>query len=160
VARGVDCVTSLIDERCEQCHRFHRSCELASPWTEFDKLAKEEDKIRQERWELEMKRMEIERKTARLRRQERALRKRMRDLGNREDQNILDLEAEEAAAEAVAAAAVWSPPAGVQSPTGLSLAGAQSPTGLSLAGAQSPTGLSLASFGSFGRTSPVPTGSS
>jgi hypothetical protein len=45
--------------------------------------------------------MESEAKTIRLRKQKRLLQKKLRDLGDREKQNILDLEINEAAAEAL-----------------------------------------------------------
>jgi hypothetical protein len=45
--------------------------------------------------------VETQRKTLRLRKQERALIKKMRELSAREDQNILELEIEEAAEEAL-----------------------------------------------------------
>jgi hypothetical protein len=130
VSHGTLCVLSSIDERCEQCYRSQRSCELASPWPEFDRLYKEKEKIRQQRLEAELK-------AVRLRKQERALQKRLKALGDREEQNILDLEMNEATAEAL------EPPADGQPQVALS-----------------PTGLSQVSFGSFGRTSPLPTGSS
>ena len=58
----------------------------------------------------------------------------MRALGDREEQNIRDLKLDEAVADCLKAVDYGQP--------------------------LSPNGLSLASFGSLGRTSPVPTGSS
>jgi hypothetical protein len=130
VSHGTLCVLSSIDERCEQYYRSQRSYELASPWSKFDKLYKEKEKVRQQRLEAELK-------AVRLRKQERALQKRLKALGDREEQNILDLEMNEAAVEALEPSAEEQPQA-----------------------ALSPTGLSQVSFGSFGKTSPVPTGSS
>jgi hypothetical protein len=66
VSHGTLCVLSSIDERCEQCYRSQRSYELASPWSEFDKLYKEKEKIRQQRLEAKLK-------AVRLCKQERAL---------------------------------------------------------------------------------------
>jgi hypothetical protein len=120
------------DERCEQCYRFNRRCDLASPWAEDDRLQRKEEELREQRLEAEMK-------AARLRKQERQLQKKRKALWEREKQNVDELEADEAAAEAVARS---TPPAGLPEP------------------APSPTGFSQVSFGSFGRTSPVPTGSS
>jgi hypothetical protein len=78
VSHGTLCVLSSIDERCEQCYRSQRSCELASPWSEFDKLYKEKEKIRQQRLEAKLK-------AVRLRKQKRALQKRLKALGDREE---------------------------------------------------------------------------
>jgi hypothetical protein len=128
---NVDCVLSSLDERCEQCYRNRRSCELASPWAEFDRIHQQKEKIREQR-------LEAERKAIRLRKQERLLQKRLKALGDREEQNILDLEADEALDEALA----------------------DMPVLESVPGPQSPTGFSQVSFGSLGRTSPVPAGSS
>jgi hypothetical protein len=130
VSHGTLCVLSSIDERCKQYYRSQRSCELASPWPEFDRLHKEKEKIRQQRLKAELK-------AVRLRKQERALQKRLKALGDREEQNILDLEMDEATVEALEPSADGQPQV-----------------------ALSPIGLSQMSFGSFGRTSPLPTGSS
>jgi hypothetical protein len=61
---------------------------LASPITEIKRLGARVDTLREQR-------LEAERKAIRLRKQERALIKKIRELGDREDQNILDLEMEE-----------------------------------------------------------------
>jgi hypothetical protein len=76
--------------------------------------------------------IEAESKALRLRKQKRALQKKLRGLGDREEQNIRDLELDEMLAEI---------PVGEQPET-----------------ATSPTGFSQVSFGSFGRISPVPSG--
>jgi hypothetical protein len=55
VSHGTLCVLSFIDERYKQCYRNQRSCELASPWSKFDKLYKEKEKIRQQRLKTELK---------------------------------------------------------------------------------------------------------
>jgi hypothetical protein len=123
VSHSTLCVLSPIDERCEQCYRNQRSCELASPWSEFDKLYKEKEKIRQQRLKAELK-------AVRLCKQKRALQKRLKALGDREKQNILDLKINEAAGKALKSSAEGQPPA-----------------------ALSPIGLSQISFSSFGRTS-------
>jgi hypothetical protein len=94
---------------------------------EVDRLLTKEEKLRDQA-------LEAEAKALRLRKQARALRKKARELSDREDRNILDLEAEEAAAAAVALPDL--PQYG------------------------SPAGFSQVSFGSLGRTSPVPTSSS
>lgn len=122
------CVLSPSSEKCEQCYRFNRPCDLASPWTEVDRLLKQSE-------QLQAKALEAEAKAHRLRKQRRAILKKVRALGDQEEKNIEEMEADEAAG-------MIPPP--VPGPTG----------------AQSPTGLSQVSFGSFGRTSPVPTGSS
>jgi len=127
VSSGTLCVLSARDERCEQCYRFNRSCDLASPWAEDDRLKKKEEQLREER-------LKAEQAAVQLRKQERLVQKKRRLLWEREKQNISELEEDEAASGAASQ---------VQSP---------------LQGPRSPTGLSQVSFGSFGRTSPAPTG--
>jgi hypothetical protein len=128
VSSGTLCVLSARDERCEQCYRFNRSCELASPWVEDDRLKRKEEQLREER-------LRAEQEAVRLRKQERLVQKKRRLLWEREKQNISELEGDEAVAGMASR---------VESPS-------RGPT--------SPTGLSQVSFGSFGRTTPVPTGS-
>jgi hypothetical protein len=128
VSRSALCVLSPGSEHCEQCVRSNRRCELAAPVVEMERLADRDEKLSKEV-------LELEAKALRLRRERRKVRQKMRALGAREEQNILDLEADEAAGEVVACLA--SPSREVTSPTGLS----------------------QVSFGSFGRTSPVPSGS-
>jgi hypothetical protein len=100
---------------------------------EVDRLGEKEEKLRSER-------LALEAKVLRLRKQERLLRKKMRELGDREEQNILDLEMDEALAEALDPELPCSSPAPGVSP--------------------GPAGFSQVSFGSLGRTSPVLAGSS
>jgi hypothetical protein len=94
-SQGVLCVLSPRDERCEQCYRFNRRCDLASPWAEDDRFQRKEEELREQRLEAEIK-------AARLRKQERQLQKKRKALWEREKQNVDELEADEAAAEAVA----------------------------------------------------------
>jgi hypothetical protein len=110
VRLGVACVLSSLDERCEQCYRNLRSCDLASPWSEYDRLRVQEEKLRDQRLEAEMK-------AARLRKQERTLQKKRRALADREKLNIEELEVDEMLAEA---SATVSGPEALNSPTGLS----------------------------------------
>jgi hypothetical protein len=131
-SRGVLCVVSTLDDRCEQCMRNQRRCELAPPWDECERLVKQSEKLQTEA-------LEAEAKAIRLRRQRRSVLKKLKEIDARERLNIEELEMDEAAAEAVAQAT--------------SSAGLFEP-------ALSFTGFSQVSFGSFGRTSPVPTGSS
>jgi hypothetical protein len=93
-SQGVLCVLSHLDERCEQCYRNQRQCDLASPWAEDDRLKKKGEELREQR-------LEAETKAARLRKQERLILKRRRALWKREGQNIDELEIDEAAAEAL-----------------------------------------------------------
>jgi hypothetical protein len=93
-SQGVLCVLSHLDERCEQCYRHQRQCDLASPWAEDDRLKKKGKKLREQR-------LEAETKAARLRKQKRLLLKRRRALWKREGQNIDKLEVNKAAAEAL-----------------------------------------------------------
>ena|ERR1700722_8380053 len=128
-SRNALCIISPGAEHCEQCTRANRRCELAAPTAEMERLADKDEKLSKEV-------LELEAKALRLRRERRRVRQKMRVLGAREEQNILDLEADEAAAD------VAVPPVSRDSP------------GEPI----SPTGLSQVSFGSFGRTSPVPVG--
>jgi hypothetical protein len=45
VASASLCVLSVVSEKYEQCHRFDRPCELASPWQEAAKLHRELEKV-------------------------------------------------------------------------------------------------------------------
>src|SRR5450432_2411206 len=137
VSRGLLCSVSEASDHCVEYYRTHRRYELASPMAEVERLALKAEKLREQR-------LEAERKAIRLRTQERALYKKMRELGDRENQNILDLEAEEALERVLAAS---------QPPTG---AGSGPAPGVS----PGPAGFSPVSFGSLDRTSLVPTGSS
>jgi hypothetical protein len=128
VSSGAACIISPSDERCEQCCRHNRQCELASPWGEAERVLRKKEDI-------ERQIIESEVKTLRLRKQKRLLQKKLRELGDREERNIQDLELDELMSELPAQPAPSSPaPA-------------------------SPTGLSQVSLGSFGRTTPVPSGS-
>jgi hypothetical protein len=44
-SQGLLCVLSPRDERCEQCYRFRRQCDLASPWAEDDRLGRKEKEL-------------------------------------------------------------------------------------------------------------------
>jgi hypothetical protein len=97
-------------------------------------LADKEEKLRS-------KARALEAKVFRLRKQARALRKKMRELGDREDQNILNLREKKAFEQLLAA-----PPALPELPSSVP----------ALRVPPSPAGFSQISFGSLGRTSPVP----
>ena len=92
------CVVTDTSEKCEQCVRFNRPYDLASPWAEVDRLLEQRDKLREQRFE-------AERKAIRLRKQERLLLKKVRALDAREAKNIEEMEAEERAVEAPPSAA-------------------------------------------------------
>jgi hypothetical protein len=86
-SQGVLCVLSSLDERCEQCYRYQRQCDLASPWDEDDRLEKKEKELREQALEAERQEEELrgqalkkELKAARLRKQARLLQKRRRAL--------------------------------------------------------------------------------
>jgi hypothetical protein len=130
VVRGCPCVLSPLDDRCEQCVRLLRSCDLASPNAECHRLSKEMERLQDEA-------LRAEAKAARLRRQRRALAKRLHALDAREKVNIEELEINERLANTSASEPLPDPP-----------------------GPQSPSGFSQVSFGSLGRTSLVPTSSS
>jgi ABC-type phosphate transport system auxiliary subunit len=89
---------SEASDHCVEYYRTHRQCELASPMAEVERLNSKAEALRKQRIEVIV---EAQRKALRLRKQERALIKKMRELGAREDQNILELEIEEAAEEAL-----------------------------------------------------------
>jgi hypothetical protein len=109
---------------------------------EVERLATKAEALREQR-------LEIERKAIRLRKQERALYKKMRELGDRKNQNILDLEMEEEMEEAAKRA--------LNSPLDSSELPNSAPA---LGFPPSPAGFFQVSFGFLGRTSPAPTGSS
>jgi hypothetical protein len=104
VSQNTLCVVSPDSEGCEQCIRFHRPCELASPIADLERIHKKEDDISQQI-------IEEEAKLRRLRKERRRLRKQLRSLGEREEQNIRDLEAYEAAVDEVRATKLplWPP---------------------------------------------------
>jgi hypothetical protein len=89
------CVVSPSSPKCEQCVRHNRQCELASPVDQLDKLSEQENKLLDQITESEAR-------TRRLRKQRRLLLKKMRDLGDREAQNIFELEVDEMLSEAPA----------------------------------------------------------
>jgi hypothetical protein len=93
VSRGLLCVISPLDERCEQCFRNQRSCELAAPWKEFDRLAKHSERLQTEA-------IEAEAKASQLRKQRRLVLKKMQALDARERTNIEELEIDERLADA------------------------------------------------------------
>jgi hypothetical protein len=85
VSRGLTCSVTDASDSCVECYRSHRRCELASPIAEVKRLASQKAK-------LEEQILEAEAKALRLRRQKRAIQKKMRSLGDREEQNIQELE--------------------------------------------------------------------
>jgi hypothetical protein len=125
------CVLSELSEKCEQCHRFGRPYDLAPPWSEVDRLLEKRDKLHEQAREAEVKAL-------RLRKQARALLKKARALGDRESKNIEEIEADEALADLPVL----------------------EPSQASIPRPRSPSGFFQVSFGSLGRTSLVPTGSS
>jgi hypothetical protein len=46
---GVACILSPADERCEQCFRHNRICELASRQDEVERILKKKDELREKR---------------------------------------------------------------------------------------------------------------
>ena len=129
------CIISSQSERCEQCVRFNRRCDLAPPWDEVAALLSKKDNLDEQIFEAEAKAL-------RLRRQKRLIQKRLRALGEQEMKNIEELEAEEAAAEAAEAAPASEDPATLESPSG-----------------EDRTGFSQFSWDDFDRMSPMPFGS-
>jgi hypothetical protein len=57
-------------EKCEQCYRFNRPYDLATSWSEVDRLLEKRDKLREER-------LAAKAKAIRLRKQERQLLKKV-----------------------------------------------------------------------------------
>jgi hypothetical protein len=96
------CVLSPYSEKCEQCYRFNRPCDLATSWFEVNRLLEKRDKLRE-------KRLAAEAKAIRLRKQERQLLKKIRALGDKEEQNLAELEIKKAAAEALKPSAEGQP---------------------------------------------------
>jgi hypothetical protein len=90
VASSSLCVLSEVSEKCEQCHRFNRPCDLASFWAEVYRLLKQSDDLKE-------KVLEVEVKALRLRKQRRVILKKVRALGAREKSNIEGLKMDEAA---------------------------------------------------------------
>jgi hypothetical protein len=82
------CSVSEASDYYIKYYRTHRRCELVSFIAEVERLIIKAEVLRKQR-------LEAKRKAIRLRKQERALYKKIRELGDREDQNILNLEAEE-----------------------------------------------------------------
>jgi hypothetical protein len=117
-SRGVLCVVSPRDERCEQCYRSRRQCDLASPWAEDGRLKKQEEELREQALAAQAEALTTEAKVARLRKQARLVEKRRQALWEREKQNIDELEVDEAVAEALEPSAEEQPQTAL-SPTGL-----------------------------------------
>jgi hypothetical protein len=92
---GILCVTFSESESCEQCVRFHRSYELAWPAAEIERLHKADDELLSKMAEIRRKAQEADAALFRLRKQRRALQKRLRSIGDRELENILNLEINE-----------------------------------------------------------------
>jgi hypothetical protein len=109
---GRICILSSHDERCEECFRHQRRCDLASPWAEVERLSKQSEKLQTEA-------LEAEAKAVRLRRQRRLVLKKIKELDARERTNIEELEVDEMLAEA---SATVSGPEAPSSPTGFSQA--------------------------------------
>jgi hypothetical protein len=93
-SRGVLCVVSALDDRCEQCMRNQRRCELAPPWEKCERLVKQSEKLQTEALKAEVK-------AIRLRRQRRSVLKKLKEIDARERLNIEELEIDEAAVEAL-----------------------------------------------------------
>jgi hypothetical protein len=85
LSRSVLCVMSPFSSKCEQCIRHNRQYKLNSPVNQLDKLSVQENKLLNLISESEVK-------TQRLRKQRRLLFKKIKNLGNREAQNIFELE--------------------------------------------------------------------
>jgi hypothetical protein len=89
LSEKVSCVMSASSDSCERCYRFNRYCDLSPPSAEIAKLSREDEKLGEQIFEAEAK-------SVRLRKQRRLIRKKLRDLGDREAQNISELEKDEA----------------------------------------------------------------
>jgi hypothetical protein len=79
------CVVSSLQDSCESCFRFHRSCDLALPLKEIDRLHEKEESLEREIFQLREKTLHLEKIKC-------SVRKELRKLGDRESQNIADLE--------------------------------------------------------------------
>jgi hypothetical protein len=99
VRRDLFCIVHESSELCEQCKRFGRVCNLASPVTAIEKLARQENDILSQISLAHKVTREAEAKVARLRKQRRLLLKKIKDFGDREAQNIFELKVEEIVAK-------------------------------------------------------------
>ena len=95
------CVTVPSSEKCEQCTRFGRPCDLASPVPQLERLSQEKDRIVSKIQEKRRITSEVNAAILRLRKQRRLIQKRMKELGDKEYQNIFELEVDEMLAEVV-----------------------------------------------------------
>ena len=99
---------SDISDSCERCHRFDRYCDLSSPFKEIAKLSGKANKLDEQI-------LEVEAKSLQLRKQRRLLIRKLRELGDREIQNIAELEKDEAQERADANTVATSKPTGANS---------------------------------------------
>jgi len=139
-SRGIACVFDpSTSEKCEQCTRLHRECDLAPPGVSYDRLISQIDALDQQILSAKQKAVDAEAKAIRLRKQKRLLQKRVREAFAREEENIKELEWDELAAEIA-------PPSGISE--------SEQPPAVT-----SPTGLSQVSFGFLDRSPLLPLGS-
>jgi hypothetical protein len=92
-------VTVPSSEKCEQCTRFGRSCDLTSLIPQLKRLAQEKDRILEKILKKRRVAMEADTVISRLRKQRRLLQKRIKKLGEKEYQNIFKLEMDKMLAE-------------------------------------------------------------
>jgi hypothetical protein len=59
VASSSLCILSEVFEKCEQCHRFNRLCDLASSWAEVHRLLKQSDDLKEKVLKAEAKALRL-----------------------------------------------------------------------------------------------------
>lgn len=91
---GSECVVPKGDDCCTECSKTNRACDLAPPGKEYEKTQDVIEKLDEEE-------LALQQKLARIRKQRRFHLKKLRDMGDREAQNILELEADERSGEAL-----------------------------------------------------------
>ena len=88
IRHGGECIVPKGQPRCTACDKTNRQCDLAPPGKEYEKTQDVIEKLDEEE-------LALQQKLARIRKQRRFHLKKLGDMGDREAQNILELEADE-----------------------------------------------------------------
>jgi hypothetical protein len=94
-SRGALCVMSDDSEHCEQCVRSNRCCELAPPYVEMERLQRQQKDFFAKATQAKTEAAAALARANRYSKQRRLALRRLKELGQREDQNILELEIDE-----------------------------------------------------------------
>ena len=97
-SRGCECVVPTGDPRCTECAKYGRKCDLAPPGKEYERT---QDVVE----ELDEQILAIHSRLARLKKQRKFHLKKLKDMGDREAQNILEIEEDEKRVEDVSTSA-------------------------------------------------------